>query len=96
MLHSLRPAGAPPHEIVLRRGGLFEASGAKIVSVCFPETAVLSLTESNPALDVVFLGFEGIPGIGLILGNNLSVYSRVVRITGTGFLMTAEAFFAVL
>lgn len=104
IINSLCPAHyglLAPHlkRVALPRGELFEASGERIVTVCFPETAVLSLTaisESNAALDVALLGFEGMSGIGLILGNNLAIYSKVVRIAGTGLLMPAEAFVAVL
>ena len=85
--------------VPLRRDQIVEAAGERIQNIYFPETAVLSLTSIIPgdrALDVGMIGFEGLSGISLILGNDVSLYTKIVRIAGTALRLPADKFASAL
>ncbi len=85
--------------VALRRDQVVEVADEKIAKVYFPETAVLSLTASiqdGKALDAALIGFEGVSGISLVVGNELAVYTKIVRVPGTALELPAEHFVSAL
>lgn len=82
-------------EVHLTRGQIVEVAGERIITVYFPVSAVLSLTTSldgEKAMDVALIGAEGLSGLSLILGNDLSLYTKMVRVSGTALQLPAETF----
>lgn len=84
--------------VPLRRSQLIERAGERITSVYFPESAVLSLTTSmgGKSLDAALIGFEGMCGISLAFGNELAVYTKIVRVPGTALKLPRSVYLSAL
>lgn len=86
-------AGLEPVELTY--GEVLYAPGAPIRHVYFPIDSLVSLlatVEGARALEVGLVGYEGVVGIPLALGINVSPVRAVVQGTGTALRMDAGSF----
>lgn len=80
--------------VALPLRGVIEAPGKAITHVYFPDTGCLSVMAQAPGnnrrIEVALVGFEGMSGLGVILGDSRAINEVVVRIAGTGWRMEAD------
>lgn len=66
-----------------------EVAGKAITHVCFPENACLSVMAQAPGrnrrIEVALIGYEGMSGLGIVLGDNRAINDVVVRIAGASW-----------
>jgi CRP-like cAMP-binding protein len=71
-----------------------ETAGKPISHVYFPESGCLSVMAQGPGnnrrIEVALIGYEGMSGLGVVLGDNRAVNEVVVRIAGAGWRTGAE------
>jgi CRP-like cAMP-binding protein len=71
-----------------------ETAGKPITHVYFPESGCLSVMArapgNNRCIEVALIGYEGMSGLGVVLGDNRAVNEVVVRIAGAGWRADAE------
>ncbi len=90
-------ARVSPH---LRRADLplrttLHGPGEPIATVYFPETGYVSLLaalEDGDSAEVGMVGYEGVVGVPLILGDNRSAIEAMVQDAGTALIIEASAF----
>jgi CRP-like cAMP-binding protein len=72
-----------------------ETAGKPITQVYFPESGCLSVMAQAPGhnrrIEVALIGYEGMSGLGLVLGDNRAVNEVVVRVAGGGWRVAAES-----
>jgi len=76
-------------------GHILYEQGSRIEIVYFPDTAVISLVsrmENGAAVEVGTIGNEGVVGLGLFLGADVSVPETLAQIPGNAQRMSAEDF----
>ena len=86
-------AGLEP--LTLRSGAVLHEPGAPIQHVYFPVDCVISLMATGAgreALEVGVVGYEGMVGISLGMGRDLSSVRAVVQASGTALRMSARHF----
>jgi CRP-like cAMP-binding protein len=86
-------AGLEP--LTLKFGEVLHEPGVPIQYVYFPVDCVVSLlatAEGNQALEVGLVGYEGMVGVSLMLGTEVSSVRALVQGTGTAMRMKAERF----
>ena len=77
----------------LEIGRRFEDPETPITEICFPETAVLSVVArlgTGQSLEAGLIGFEGMSGIAVILGDDRSPNETYVQIPGMGNVLSVE------
>ena len=87
----LRPALEPVH---WRTGQVLSESGAPFTHVYFPTTAIVSLLYVNQdggSTEVAVVGNDGVVGVTLFMGGNVTPSQTVVQTPGYGFRMREEA-----
>lgn len=89
-----------PHldRVQLVTGQVLCEPGDRIRQVYFPDDAhvsLLTMVDQGSALEVGIVGREGIVGIGVVLGNDISRFRAVVQGPGTALRMSASRFRAV-
>jgi CRP-like cAMP-binding protein len=70
-----------------------ESSDRPITHVYFPESGCLSVMAQGAGgkrIEVALVGYEGMSGLGVVLGDNRAVNEVVVRIAGAGWRLTAD------
>jgi CRP-like cAMP-binding protein len=71
-----------------------EEAGAPIGEVYFPESGCLSVVAQAPGhnrrIEVALIGYEGMSGLGVVLGDNRAVNDVVVRVAGAGWRASAD------
>lgn len=85
--------------IVLESGEVLYAQQSHIDKVYFPETAVVSLLSrmaNDAVVEVGTIGNEGMVGLNLFLGADVSLPETLAQVPGTAQYMTADAFRATL
>jgi CRP-like cAMP-binding protein len=86
-------AGLEP--LTLKFGEVLFEPGAPIAYVYFPIDCVISLlstAEDRQALEVALVGYEGMAGISLAMGIEVSSVRALVQTTGTALRMKAARF----
>ena len=86
-------AGLEP--VTLTFGEILYDSGETIRHVFFPSKSLISLltmADGHLALEVGLIGREGMVGVPLVLGHNMSSVRALVQGSGTALRMTAAAF----
>jgi CRP-like cAMP-binding protein len=86
-------AGLEP--LTLRSGQILQEPGARIANVYFPIDCVVSLlatAEGEKGLEVGLVGYEGMIGIALVLGTEVSSVRALVQASGTALRMKAVRF----
>ncbi|HWH48391.1 MAG TPA: Crp/Fnr family transcriptional regulator [Burkholderiales bacterium] len=86
-------AGLEP--VTLTFGEILYDSGETIRHVFFPNKSLISLltmADGHLALEVGLIGREGMVGVPLVLGHNVSSVRALVQGSGTALRMTAAAF----
>ncbi|MBV8189605.1 MAG: Crp/Fnr family transcriptional regulator [Alphaproteobacteria bacterium] len=72
-----------------------EAAGKPITHAYFPESGCMSVMAQAPGhnrrIEVALIGYEGMSGLGLVLGDNRAVNEVGVRIAGGGWRVAAES-----
>jgi CRP-like cAMP-binding protein len=87
----LAPALEPA---TLAPGQTIESSGRPIAHICFPESGCVSVIAQAPGnrrIEVGLVGYEGMTGLGLVLGDNRAVNEVVVRVAGNGWRLSADS-----
>ena len=87
----LLPALEPVH---WRTGQVLSESGAPFTHVYFPTTAIVSLlyvTQDGGSTEVAVVGNDGVVGVTLFMGGNVTPSQTVVQTSGYGFRMREEA-----
>jgi CRP-like cAMP-binding protein len=70
-----------------------ESPGRPITHIYFPESGCVSVVAQGPGnrrIEVGLVGYEGMTGLGLVLGDNRAVNEVVVRIAGTAWRLSAD------
>ena len=71
-----------------------EIAGKPIAHVYFPESGCLSVMAHAPGnnrrIEVALIGYEGLSGLGVVLGDNRAINDVVVRIAGAGWRASAD------
>ena len=71
-----------------------ETATRPINHVYFPESGCLSVMAHGPGqnrrIEVALVGYEGMSGLGVVLGDNRAINDVVVRIAGSGWRASAE------
>ena len=87
LLPTLEPVALPLRQIV-------EMPGKAIPYAYFPESGCFSVMAQAPGnkrrIEVAVVGFEGMSGLGLVLGDNRAVNEVVVRTGGAGWRVPAD------
>ena len=86
-------AGLEP--LTLRFGAVLQEPGAPIQHVYFPVDCIISLMATaadREALEVGAVGYEGMIGISVALGEDVSSARAVVQASGTALRMSAQRF----
>ena len=80
--------------VTLKSGEVLQEPGAPIPYVYFPVDCVISLlaTAAGEALEVGLVGHEGMVGISLVLGADVSSVRALVQASGTALRMKAARF----
>ena len=81
--------------VTLSLGEHLQKPGEKIRYVYFPGTALVSLlaqADGHLAVEVGLIGREGMVGVPLLLGNNISSVGAMVQVPGTAMRIAAEPF----
>ncbi|MFO1079851.1 MAG: Crp/Fnr family transcriptional regulator [Reyranellaceae bacterium] len=82
-----------PVALTLRQ--VVEIPGKSVPYAYFPESGCFSVMAQAPGnkrrIEVAVIGFEGMSGLGLVLGDTRAVNEVVVRIPGAGWRVAAEA-----
>ncbi|MEP7149098.1 MAG: Crp/Fnr family transcriptional regulator [Acidobacteriota bacterium] len=89
-------AGIRPHlkDVSFEPGIMLARAGDAIRTCFFPNSGMISLlcvTEEGRSIEVGFAGFEGMIGIGVILGKNEMPYDALIQAPTTGFTAPADA-----
>lgn len=87
----LAPALQPIH---LQRRQVVQAPGQPVAEVYFPERAVVSMVARAPRdrrMEVGVIGYEGMTGIGIMLGDPLALSEMIVHTPGTAYRIRASA-----
>lgn len=84
-----------PHleEVSLTAGQILYESGVEITDVYFPQNARFSLLlvmEDRSTIEVISIGREGLVGLPVILGSNLTNARLVVQMSGKAFKITGN------
>jgi len=90
-------AGLEP--LTLKCGQILQQAGERISNVYFPVDCAVSLlapAEDGQALEVGLVGYDGMVGISLALGNEVSSIRALVQASGTALRMKAAHFQAAL
>ena len=70
-----------------------EATGRPIAHAYFPDSGCLSVMAQAPGhkrrIEVALIGYEGMSGLGIVLGDNRAINEVVVRIAGAGWRASA-------
>ena len=80
--------------VTLELGQVLNEPGRALSHVYFPTTAIVSLlyvTESGASAEVAVVGREGIVGISLFMGGDVTPSQSVVQSAGQGFRLKASA-----
>jgi CRP-like cAMP-binding protein len=98
-------AALPPDELAVVRpslstislesGHILYEQHARIDRVYFPETAVVSLLSrmaNDAVVEVGTIGNEGVVGLGLFLGADVSLPETLAQVPGTAQFMTSDDF----
>jgi CRP-like cAMP-binding protein len=86
-------AGLEP--LTLKFGEVLHEPGAPIAHVYFPIDCVISLlstAQDRPALEVGLVGYEGMVGVSLALGTEVSSVRALVQASGTAMRVKAARF----
>ena len=87
LMPSLEHVELPPRQAI-------EQAGRLIVHVHFPESGCLSVMAHGPGrnrrIEVAQIGYEGMSGLGVVLGDNRAINDIVVRIAGVGWQIGAD------
>ena len=71
-----------------------ESPDRPVTHVYFPESGCLSVMAQGAAggwrIEVALVGYEGMSGLGVVLGDNRAVNEVVVRIAGAGWRITTD------
>ena len=76
-----------------------EKPGEAIDEICFPETAVVSVVAHNSAgrtIEAGLIGFEGMTGIAMLMGDDQSPNSAYVQLPGVGHVVPAKTLASLL
>jgi CRP-like cAMP-binding protein len=72
-----------------------ETTGSPIDHVCFPESGCLSVMAQAPGhnrrIEVAQIGYEGMSGLGVVLGDDRAVNDVAVRVAGAGWRAEADS-----
>lgn len=80
-----------PEQLEVRR--YFEHAGEPIREVCFPESAIVSVvarTLGRRSIEAGLVGFEGVTGIAILMGDDRSPNETYVQVAGAGHVMAAD------
>ncbi len=80
-----------PARLDVRRS--FGEPGEPITEVCFPETAIISVvarTTVGRSIEAGLIGFEGMSGVALALGDDRSPNETYVQVAGMGHVIGAD------
>jgi CRP-like cAMP-binding protein len=81
-------------QVTLLPGDLLHDSGKTFHRAYFPETSIIALTyttESGSSIEIAGVGFEGIVGLELCMGNGITQNTAVVQTAGLAYLMKGSA-----
>jgi CRP-like cAMP-binding protein len=81
--------------VELKQGDVLFQAHAPIELIYFPTTALLSwvaLTENGEMVEAGIVGYEGVAGISVVMGDNLSPYQIEVELPGFAYKMRAATF----
>jgi CRP-like cAMP-binding protein len=84
----------PLEPVTLELGQVLNEPGRRLSHVYFPTTAIVSLlylTESGASAEVAVVGCEGIVGVSLFMGGDVTPSQSVVQSAGQGFRLKASA-----
>jgi CRP-like cAMP-binding protein len=72
-----------------------EAAGKPIAHVYFPESGCLSVMAQAPGhnrrIEVALIGYEGMSGLGVVLGDDRAINDVVVRVAGASWRTSTES-----
>jgi CRP-like cAMP-binding protein len=99
LLRRLQPAEfavlAPDlHHVRLLPGDRFEEPNAPIERVCFPESGMISVVavgNGDHRIEAGLIGYEGMTGSALVLGDDRSPHETYVQAEGDGLVIAAGA-----
>lgn len=86
---------AKSETVTLTCGEILYQSGERIKHVYFPEDSIVSLlaqVKNNRSLETALIGFEGMVGVPIVLGAEVSNSHVLVRSTGTAMQIDAAYF----
>src|SRR5438105_4670360 len=97
LLRRLQPAElavlAPDlHPIHLLPGDSFETPDTPIERVCFPESGIISVVavgNGDHRIEAGLIGYEGMTGSAVVLGDDRSPHETYVQAEGDGLVITA-------
>ena len=81
--------------VTLRLGDVIHEPGQRLLHAYFPTTAVVSLhclMESGASSEMAGIGNEGMVGIALIMGADITTSSAAVQIAGEAYRLDASVF----
>ncbi|HWE98898.1 MAG TPA: Crp/Fnr family transcriptional regulator [Caulobacteraceae bacterium] len=81
------------HPIRLTTGRVIEEPGDPITQVVFPDSGFVSVIASgrqDRRIEAGFIGFEGMTGLALVLGDDRSPHEAFVQVAGTGHCVSAD------
>lgn len=87
------------HPVRLVAGRVFEEPGAPITQVVFPDSGFISVIASgrqDRRIEAGFIGFEGMTGLALVLGDDRSPHETFVQVAGSGHCAAADELRGVL
>ena len=74
-------------------GQIIESAGGPITEVVFPETGFVSVVargRQQRRIEAGFIGFEGMTGTALVLGDDRSPHESFVQVGGSGHAIAAQ------
>lgn len=95
-LETLQPSLVP---VTLESGQILYRSGDRIPFVYFPDSAVASLLSrmaNEAVVEIGTIGNESVIGLGLALGNAVSLPETIIQVPGTARRMTPDVFLEAL
>ena len=80
-----------PSRLEIRRS--FENVDEPIAEICFPESAIISVvarTGAGRSIEAGLIGFEGMTGVAVVMGDDRSPNETYVQLAGAGHVIPAE------
>ncbi len=86
--------GPQLESISLTRRQVLESPGSAISSVVFPESGIVSVmarSARDRKIEVGLIGFDGMIGLGTMLGDNVAINESIVQVPGQGWCIPAAS-----